>query len=175
MKCTASTGYLTFDSESTFKEFQAKYNNHIFLDERGNNYKMSIEQAMWQKVPKRQSIPETSGTYESTEDYKKFVEYIGKEVEMAVRVDQLEEEKEGHKVASLVSELNEFLGRKISNKGRKTRKPPKEDVKYVLKKRPKQDAEGYQEEIPEHKPKSFHKGKGTAVIYRRKQPKDDTK
>jgi len=175
MKCTHSTGYLTFDSESTFKQFQTEHNGHIFLDEKGNTYKMQVEQAIWQKAPKKQTLPETSGTYQSKEDYKEFAERVGKEVEMAVRVDQLEEEKEEHRVASLVSELNDHSTKKRHQKSRRTQKVQKEEIKYVIKKRPQQKSEVKGEEILERKFKAHHKGKGPTVIYRKKQPKEDQK
>lgn len=175
MKRTYSTAYLTFDSEDVFKQFHSACNGHIFVDEKGSTYKMQVEQAVWTKVPKRQKLPETCGTFENTEDFKEFAERAGKEVEAAVRVDQLEEDKGEKHVAPLVLELNEFASKKRGNRNRRNPKALKEDVKYVIKKRPQQETETRHEEVPEQKPKGYHKGKGPAVIYRKKQPKEDSK
>ena len=92
---TFSIAYLAFESEAILKEFQAECNGHIFLDEKGTTNKMQIEVALWQKIPnKKQKLPEMSGTYENTNDYKAFIDMINKEVEPAMRVDKWKEEKE---------------------------------------------------------------------------------
>ncbi len=196
VKRTFSTAYLTFSSEADYKEFVAEFNGHTFLDDKGTAYKLQIELALHPKVPsKKQKLPETSGTYTETDDYKQFVERISKEVEKPVSVDQLEEEKTIPQVASLVLDMNEYASTKEvhrSGGGRrhgKGQRAPKEDVKYVIKKRPQgakeggahsrkghEEAEMAETAAPVIKQRGRGKnGGGGAVIYRKKQPKEETK
>ena len=127
-RSTFSIAYLTFDSEAILKEFQTECNGHIFLDEKGTSNKMQIEVALWQKIPnKKQKLPEISGTYENTNDFKAFIDMVNKEVEPALRVDQMEEEKEEHKIAPLVNDLNEYSGRRRGQRARRNPRGHKEE------------------------------------------------
>jgi len=200
MKRTTSTAYLTFSNENEYKDFFNECNGHIFLDEKGVSYKMQIEIALFQKIPSKKSkIPEIVNTYTETEDYKKFLENLNKESK-PISVELLEEEKIEKQIAPLVLELNETVNTKenIRNRRhRKGKKPQKEEVKYVIKKRLTQPEDTKPNEISEksneenfedknYDEKGYGKGKsgnyqkgkngGQNIIYRKKQPnKEDTK
>ena len=46
-----SRAYLNFNDPADVREFAAKFNGHVFVSTKGNQYKCSVEYAPYQKVP----------------------------------------------------------------------------------------------------------------------------
>ena len=49
-----SRAYLNFLTAEDVFDFKAKFDGHVFVSNKGNQYKCSVEYAPFQKVPKQQ-------------------------------------------------------------------------------------------------------------------------
>lgn len=79
-----SRAYINFLNITDVFEFKERFDNYVFLDEKGNEYPAVVEFAPFQKIPKKRNKVRSdpkAGTIESDPFYLEFLEYLQKPVE----------------------------------------------------------------------------------------------
>ncbi|CAG8485051.1 8303_t:CDS:2 [Ambispora leptoticha] len=72
-----SRAYFHFKTDEMVLEFHREYDNHLFVDSKGNETRAVVEFAPFQKLPKERKKPDPrQGTIESDPDYLAFVESL---------------------------------------------------------------------------------------------------
>lgn len=124
-KVVFSRAYVNFILPEHVYEFKAKFDGHVFVSNKGNQYKCTVEYAPFQKVPKPQTKKDTrDGTIDKDPDYQEFVRLLEEgPVLLPSAVHQLEKREAEEKAAgdtskgpnSIVTPLMEFLRQKYVN------------------------------------------------------------
>ncbi|XP_023018218.1 UPF3 regulator of nonsense mediated mRNA decay [Leptinotarsa decemlineata] len=76
--------YINFVNHEDIYDFKERFDNYVFLDNKGNEYPCVVEFAPFQKIPKKRGktrIDPKSGSIESDPIYTEFVESLQKPVE----------------------------------------------------------------------------------------------
>lgn len=79
---TFSRAYIDFDNPDDVIEFAELFNGHVFVNEKGTQYKFIVEYAPSQRVPKQLCKNDgREGTIYKDPEYLEFLEYISKPIE----------------------------------------------------------------------------------------------
>ncbi|XP_045465912.1 regulator of nonsense transcripts 3B [Harmonia axyridis] len=76
-----SRAYINFTNLTDVYEFKERFDNYVFLDQKGNEYPAVVEFAPFQKIPKKRNKVRSDpkcGTIESDPYYLEFLEYLKK-------------------------------------------------------------------------------------------------
>lgn len=73
---TLSRAYLSFKREQDVFPFQAALDGHVFVSDRGNQYRAAVEYAPSQKVPGRERQDKRDGTLHKDQDFKAFCKQL---------------------------------------------------------------------------------------------------
>ncbi|XP_056683751.1 regulator of nonsense transcripts UPF3 isoform X2 [Spinacia oleracea] len=152
--------YLSFNSHDDVCEFAEFFNGHVFVNEKGTQYKAIVEYAPSQRVPKPNAKKDgREGTIYKDPEFLEFLEQISKPVENLpsadIQLERREAERAGVQEAPIVTPLmeyvrkrrasrngNQHLGSDGKGRGRSGLAPPgrsrsskqsSEKTKYILK------------------------------------------
>lgn len=122
-KVVFSRAYVNFISPEYVYEFKAKFDGHVFVSNKGNQYKCAVEYAPFQKVPKPITKKDhREGTIEKDADYQEFVKMLEQGPELLPSAVHQLEKKEAEDKASgdtgktiIVTPLMEYLRQKYAN------------------------------------------------------------
>mmetsp|Transcript_10673 Transcript_10673/g.17470 ORF Transcript_10673/g.17470 Transcript_10673/m.17470 type:complete len:356 (-) Transcript_10673:990-2057(-) len=155
-----SRAYLNFKEPESVYEFHEKYNGHVFLDAKGQEFRATVEYAPYQRIPKpRRNSDPRQGTIEKDPDYIKFVEVSTAAIvplqSAEVQLDQREAEEKLTAAAHggvlpprstpLLEALKEKYAMKNQQRQIKSREEPRGAVAYVEKKKLLRSDSGGQE------------------------------
>ncbi|XP_024373687.1 uncharacterized protein [Physcomitrium patens] len=99
-----SRAYINFKKPEDVIDFYEDFNGHVFVNERGAQYKALVEYAPYQRVPKPRSKKDVrEGTIFKDPEYLAFVEQLAKPAEYLPSAEIQLERREAEKAASLVS------------------------------------------------------------------------
>ncbi|XP_044757296.1 regulator of nonsense transcripts 3B [Coccinella septempunctata] len=76
-----SRAYINFTNVTDVYEFKERFDNYVFLDQKGNEYPAVVEFAPFQKIPKKRNkvrCDPKCGTIETDPYYLEFLEYLKK-------------------------------------------------------------------------------------------------
>ncbi|KAK6121225.1 hypothetical protein DH2020_044999 [Rehmannia glutinosa] len=120
---THSRAYINFNRPEDVIEFAEFFNGHVFVNEKGAQFKAIVEYAPSQRVPKQWSKKDgREGTILKDPEYLEFLEIIAKPVEnlpsAEIQLERKEAERAGApKDAPIVTPLMEFVRQKRVAKG----------------------------------------------------------
>eukprot|EP00976_Prorocentrum_cordatum_P052291 1055290-Prorocentrum_minimum.AAC.1 len=99
-----SRAYINLKTPEDVLEFCEQFQNHLFVNERGHQFRAHIEFAPSQKVPKaRQRRDPREGTIEKDPDYLKFVEELSKPEEQLPSAEVQLEKRDAEEKAALIA------------------------------------------------------------------------
>ncbi|KAH8969993.1 hypothetical protein BDL97_02G062600 [Sphagnum fallax] len=99
-----SRAYINFKKVEDVIDFYEVFNGHIFVNEKGTQYKALVEYAPHQRVPKPRSKKDArEGTIMKDSDYLAFLELLEKPVDHLPSAEVQLERKEAEKAAALAS------------------------------------------------------------------------
>ncbi|CAE5959187.1 unnamed protein product [Arabidopsis arenosa] len=113
-----SRAYLSFKAPEDVYEFAAFFNGHVFVNEKGAQFKAVVEYAPSQRVPKPFDKKDPrEGTISKDPDYLEFLKVIAQPVEnlpsAEIQLERREAEQSGaSKAAPIVTPLMEFIRQK---------------------------------------------------------------
>lgn len=123
-KCQSySRAYIDFKRSEDVIEFAEFFNGHVFVNEKGTQFKVIVEYAPSQRVPKQWSKKDgREGTIEKDPEYLEFLESVSKPVEnlpsAEIQLERKEAERAGAaKEAPIVTPLMDFIRQKRAAKG----------------------------------------------------------
>ncbi|CAL9120032.1 unnamed protein product [Musa textilis] len=116
-----SRAYLNFNRPEDVVEFAEFFDGHIFVNEKGAQFKALVEYAPSQQVPNIWSKKDgREGTISKDPEYMEFLELISKPVEhlpsAEVQLERKEAERAGAKETPIVTPLMDFVRRKRATK-----------------------------------------------------------
>jgi RNA recognition motif-containing protein len=126
----SSTAYLNFEDCKDIPSFQLDMAEITY---KSKNYKLGVEYAPYQRVPKLHdaTIKVLTNTIESDKDYQKFVKElekpIEKEVSAEIKLERQEEEDRlrGHIPIKITPLMQEIMDKRNENRGKVQQKPRK--------------------------------------------------
>ncbi|XP_024390724.1 uncharacterized protein [Physcomitrium patens] len=99
-----SRAYINFKKPEDVIDFYEDFNGHVFVNERGAQYKALVEYAPYQRVPKPRSKKDVrEGTISTDPEYLAFVEQLAKPAEYLPSAEVQLERKEAEKASNLAS------------------------------------------------------------------------
>ncbi|KMT19420.1 hypothetical protein BVRB_1g012660 [Beta vulgaris subsp. vulgaris] len=109
--------YVNFNSPDDVFEFAEFFNGHVFVNEKGTQYKAIVEYAPSQRVPKSNAKKDgREGTIYKDPEYLEFLERISKPVENLpsadIQLERKEAERAGVQEAPIVTPLMEYVRRR---------------------------------------------------------------
>ncbi|XP_022727405.1 regulator of nonsense transcripts UPF3-like isoform X1 [Durio zibethinus] len=122
-----SRAYIDFKRPQDVLEFAEFLNGHVFVNEKGAQFKTVVEYAPSQRVPKQWSKKDgREGTIFKDPEYLEFLEFLAKPVEnlpsAEIQLERREAERAGvPKGAPIVTPLMDFVRQKRAAKGRPRR------------------------------------------------------
>ncbi|KAL7585713.1 hypothetical protein Lser_V15G46227 [Lactuca serriola] len=124
LKCQSySRAYIDFKRPEDVIEFAEFYDGHVFVNEKGTQFKTIVEYAPSQRVPKQWSKKDgREGTIGKDPEYLEFLESVSKPVEnlpsAEIQLERKEAERAGAaKEAPIVTPLMDFVRQKRAAKG----------------------------------------------------------
>ncbi|OWM84867.1 hypothetical protein CDL15_Pgr027654 [Punica granatum] len=120
---THSRAYINFIKPEDVIEFAEFFDGHVFVNEKGAQYKTIVEYAPSQRVPKQRSKKDgREGTILKDPEYMEFLEFLAKPVEnlpsAEVQLERREAERSAApKDAPVVTPLMDFVRQKRASKG----------------------------------------------------------
>ncbi|KAG8364049.1 hypothetical protein BUALT_Bualt19G0085700 [Buddleja alternifolia] len=120
---TYSRAYIDFNKPEDVIEFAEFFNGHVFVNEKGTQFKAIVEYAPSQRVPKLWSKKDgREGTILKDPEYLEFLEFIAKPVEnlpsAEIQLERKEAERAGApKDAPIVTPLMDYVRQKRAAKG----------------------------------------------------------
>ncbi|CAI9781747.1 unnamed protein product [Fraxinus pennsylvanica] len=131
-----SRAYIDFNRPEDVVEFAEYFDGHVFVNEKGTQFKTIVEYAPSQRVPKQWSKKDgREGTISKDPEYQEFLEFLTKPVEnlpsAEIQLERKESERAGApKDAPIVTPLMDFVRQKRAAKSGTRRsalngKPPK--------------------------------------------------
>ncbi|XP_024964512.1 regulator of nonsense transcripts UPF3-like isoform X2 [Cynara cardunculus var. scolymus] len=131
LKCQSySRLYIDFKHPEDVIEFAEFFDGHVFVNEKGTQFKTIVEYAPSQRVPKQWSKKDgREGTIEKDPEYLQFLELLAKPVEnlpsAEIQLERKEAERAGTaKEAPIVTPLMDFVRQKRAAKGGPRRSLP---------------------------------------------------
>ncbi|XP_024974025.1 regulator of nonsense transcripts UPF3 isoform X1 [Cynara cardunculus var. scolymus] len=131
LKCQSySRAYIDFKRPEDVIEFAEFFDGHVFVNEKGTQYKTIVEYAPSQRVPKQWSKKDgREGTIGKDPEYLEFLEFVSKPVEnlpsAEIQLERKEAERAGAaKEAPIVTPLMDFIRQKRAAKGGPRRSLP---------------------------------------------------
>ncbi|CAI9294217.1 unnamed protein product [Lactuca saligna] len=131
LKCQSySRAYIDFKHPDDVIEFAEFFDGHVFVNEKGTQFKTIVEYAPSQRVPKQWSKKDgREGTIDKDPEYLEFLELISKPVEnlpsAEIQLERKEAERAGNaKEAPIVTPLMDFIRQKRAAKGGSRRSLP---------------------------------------------------
>ncbi|KAI3707824.1 hypothetical protein L2E82_36680 [Cichorium intybus] len=131
LKCQSySRAYIDFKRPEDVIEFAEFFDGHVFVNEKGTQFKVIVEYAPSQRVPKQWSKKDgREGTIVKDPEYLEFLESISKPVEnlpsAEIQLERKEAERAGlAKEAPIVTPLMDFVRQKRAAKGGPRRSVP---------------------------------------------------
>ncbi|KAI3448361.1 hypothetical protein Pfo_005026 [Paulownia fortunei] len=118
-----SRAYIDFNRPEDVIEFAEFFNGHVFVNEKGAQFKAIVEYAPSQRVPKQWSKKDgREGTILKDPEYLEFLEFIAKPVEnlpsAEIQLERKEAERAGApKDVPIVTPLMEYVRQKRAAKG----------------------------------------------------------
>ncbi|KAM0016384.1 putative nonsense-mediated mRNA decay protein [Helianthus debilis subsp. tardiflorus] len=118
-----SRAYIDFKRPDDVIEFAEFFDGHVFVNEKGTQFKTIVEYAPSQRVPKQWSKKDgREGTIGKDPEYLEFLEFISKPVENLPSAEMQLEKKEAEragaaKEAPIVTPLMDFVRQKRAAKG----------------------------------------------------------
>ncbi|KAI7727826.1 hypothetical protein M8C21_023356 [Ambrosia artemisiifolia] len=118
-----SRAYIDFKRPEDVIEFAEFFDGHVFVNEKGTQFKTIVEYAPSQRVPKQWSKKDgREGTIDKDPQYLEFLELLAKPVEnlpsAEIQLERKEAERAGTaKEAPIVTPLMEFIRQKRAAKG----------------------------------------------------------
>ncbi|KAJ0800919.1 putative nonsense-mediated mRNA decay protein [Helianthus annuus] len=125
-----STAYIDFKRPDDVIEFAEFFDGHVFVNEKGTQFKTIVEYAPSQRVPKQMSKKDgREGTIGKDPEYLEFLEFVSKPVEnlpsAEIQLERKEAERAGAaKEAPIVTPLMDFVRQKRAAKGGPRRSLP---------------------------------------------------
>ncbi|KAJ0078444.1 hypothetical protein Patl1_36751 [Pistacia atlantica] len=119
---SCSRAYIDFKRPEDVLEFADLFNGHVFVNEKGAQFKAIVEYAPSQRVPKQWSKKDgREGTILKDPEYLEFLEFIAKPVEnlpsAEIQLERKEAERAGAaKEAPIVTPLMDFVRQKRAAK-----------------------------------------------------------
>jgi regulator of nonsense transcripts 3 len=99
-----SRAYINFKKPEDVIDFYEDFNGHVFVNERGAQYKAVVEYAPYQRVPKPRSKKDVrEGTIFKDPEYLAFVEQLAKPAEYLPSAEIQLERRDAEKAAALAS------------------------------------------------------------------------
>ncbi|MFS7986067.1 putative nonsense-mediated mRNA decay protein [Helianthus anomalus] len=124
LKCQSySRAYIDFKQPEDVIEFAEFFDGHVFVNEKGTQFKTIVEYAPSQRVPKQWSKKDgREGTIDKDPQYLEFLELLAKPVEnlpsAEIQLERKEAERAGTaKEAPIVTPLMDFVRQKRAAKG----------------------------------------------------------
>ncbi|OMO92296.1 Regulator of nonsense-mediated decay, UPF3 [Corchorus olitorius] len=120
---SCSRAYIDFKRSEDVLEFAEFFNGHVFVNEKGIQFKTIVEYAPSQRVPKQWSKKDgREGTIGKDPEYLEFLEFLAKPVEnlpsAEIQLERKEAERAGvPKDAPIVTPLMDFVRQKRAAKG----------------------------------------------------------
>ncbi|KAL2894338.1 Regulator of nonsense transcripts UPF3 [Bienertia sinuspersici] len=113
--------YMNFNSPDDVFEFAEFFNGHVFVNEKGTQYKAIVEYAPSQRAPKSNTKKDgREGTIYKDPEYMAFLERISKPVENLpsadIQLERKEAERAGIQEAPIVTPLMEFVRKRRAAK-----------------------------------------------------------
>lgn len=118
-----SRAYIDFKKPEDVIEFADFFNGHVFVNEKGTQFKVAVEYAPSQRVPRQWSKKDgRDGTIDKDSEYREFLELLAKPVEnlpsAEIQLEKREAERSGAgKDAPIVTPLMDFVRQKRAAKG----------------------------------------------------------
>ncbi|XP_027193197.1 regulator of nonsense transcripts UPF3-like isoform X2 [Cicer arietinum] len=118
-----SRAYIDFNKPEDVIEFAEFFNGHVFVNEKGTQFKVTVEYAPSQRVPKQWSKKDgRDGTIYKDPEYLEFLELLAKPVEnlpsAEIQLEKREAERSGAgKDVPIVTPLMDFVRQKRAAKG----------------------------------------------------------
>ncbi|KAL5567391.1 hypothetical protein UlMin_030555 [Ulmus minor] len=120
-----SRAYLDFKRPEDVVEFAEFFEGHVFVNEKGSQFKTSVEYAPSQRVPKQWSKKDgREGTIDNDPDYLEFLEVLAKPVEnlpsAEIQLERREAERAvlgAGKESPIITPLMDFVRQKRAAKG----------------------------------------------------------
>ncbi|CAK7344725.1 unnamed protein product [Dovyalis caffra] len=118
-----SRAYIDFKNPEDVLEFAGFFHGHVFVNEKGSQFKAIVEYAPYQRVPKRcTKKDDREGTIYRDPDYLEFLKLIAKPAQnlhsSEIQLERKEaEESEAAKKAPISTPLMEFVRQKRANRG----------------------------------------------------------
>ncbi|KAK4788842.1 hypothetical protein SAY86_020161 [Trapa natans] len=115
--------YINFNSPEDVIGFAEFFDGHIFVNEKGAQYKINVEYAPSQQVPKQWSKKDgREGTILRDQEYMEFLEFLAKPVENLPSAEVQLERREAERSAAakdihIVTPLMDFVRQKRASKG----------------------------------------------------------
>ncbi|GKB72915.1 nucleotide-binding alpha-beta plait domain-containing protein [Tanacetum coccineum] len=116
LKCQSySRAYIDFKRSEDVIEFAEFFDGHVFVNEKGTQFKVIVEYAPSQRVPKQWSKKDgREGTIGKDPEYLEFLEFVSKPVEnlpsAEIQLERKEAERAGAaKEAPIVTPLMDFI------------------------------------------------------------------
>ncbi|CAH9130754.1 unnamed protein product [Cuscuta epithymum] len=126
---TYSRAYIDFNTPEDVIEFAEFFSGHVFVNEKGSQFKTIVEYAPSQRVPRHSSKKDgREGTILKDPDYLEFLEYLGKPVEnlpsAEIQLERKEAERAGApKDAPIITPLMDYVRQKRAAKSGARRVP----------------------------------------------------
>ncbi|KAL3620807.1 hypothetical protein CASFOL_035719 [Castilleja foliolosa] len=120
---TYSRAYIDFNKPEDVIEFAEYFNGHVFVNEKGTQFKTIVEYAPSQRVPNQSSKKDgREGTILKDSEYLEFLEFVAKPVEnlpsAEIQLERREAERAGApKAAPIVTPLMDFVRQKRAANG----------------------------------------------------------
>ncbi|KAF8016066.1 hypothetical protein BT93_H1579 [Corymbia citriodora subsp. variegata] len=118
-----SRAYINFKRPEDVIEFAEFFEGHVFVNEKGTQFKTIVEYAPSQRIPKQTSKKDgREGTIIKDPEYLEFLEFIAKPVEnlpsAEIQLERREAERSGiGKEAPIVTPLMDYVRQKRASKG----------------------------------------------------------
>ncbi|CAH9082198.1 unnamed protein product [Cuscuta europaea] len=119
---TYSRAYIDFNTPEDVIEFAEFFSGHVFVNEKGSQFKTIVEYAPSQRVPRHSSKKDgREGTILKDPDYLEFLEYLGKPIEnlpsAEIQLERKEAERAGApKDAPIITPLMDYVRQKRAAK-----------------------------------------------------------
>lgn len=118
-----SRAYINFNKPEDIIEFAEFFDGHVFVNEKGTQFKVVVEYAPSQRAPKQWSKKDgREGTIYKDPEYLEFLEFLSKPVEnlpsAEIQLERREAERAGStKDAPIVTPLMDYIRQKRAAKG----------------------------------------------------------
>lgn len=181
--------YINFKNVDDVFTFRAKFDNYVFVDQKGNEYPAMVEFAPFQKIPKRTSGKKKDarcGTIDQDPDFLTFLESLTNPVTVAlppleVVLEEIQahdrELKANNGVIKVKTPLLEFIEQKKAEKLRsKEEKKEERRRKEFERKKAREEDKRKKKEVKDHrdmKKKEDHKDDSSVKVLRPERIKDD--